>query len=213
MKKVHCLKRFVFLVMTLGLITTFTSCDDDNEPKPNDPVLTDVVGDYTGKLQVVAPVPTAEEGDEAPEGTDVTAEVTNENVSFEKFPVEDLIKAIVPEEAAPGIIEAVGDVNYKVKYTPAFNDDKTAISMTFAPEPLIIEFDLPTVEPTEGEGEGEGETPDMKVEVTIAAPEAGSFIYAGSKLAFKLQVTGVKVNGEPIELPTATFSFDLAKAK
>ena len=58
MKKVHCLKRFVFLVMTLGLITTFTSCDDDNEPKPNDPVLTDVVGDYTGKLQVVAPVPT-----------------------------------------------------------------------------------------------------------------------------------------------------------
>ena len=53
----------------------------------------------------------------------------------------------------------------------------------------------------------------MKVEVTIAAPEAGSFIYAGSKLAFKLQVTGVKVNGEPIELPATTFSFDLAKAK
>ena len=43
MKKVHCLKRFVFLVMTLGLITTFTSCDDDNEPKPNDPVLTVII--------------------------------------------------------------------------------------------------------------------------------------------------------------------------
>ena len=65
----------------------------------------------------------------------------------------------------------------------------------------------------QGEGEGEGETPDLKVEVTIAAPEAGSFAYAGDKLAFKLQVTSVKVNNEPFELPVTTFSFDLAKAK
>ena len=46
MEKVHCLKRFVFLVMALGLVTTFTSCDDDDEPKPNVPALTDVVGNY-----------------------------------------------------------------------------------------------------------------------------------------------------------------------
>ena len=36
---------------------------------------------------------------------------------------------------------------------------------------------------------------------------------SGDKLAFKLQVTGVKVNNEPFELPVTTFSFDLAKAK
>ena len=84
--------------------------------------------------------------------------------------------------------------------------------MAFTPEPLILEINFPT-EPTEGEGEGEGETPDLKVEVTIAAPEAGSFAYAGDKLAFKLQVTGVKVNNEPFELPVTTFSFDLTKAK
>ena len=82
--------------------------------------------------------------------------------------------------------------------------------MSFTPEPLILEINFPT-EPTEGEGEGE--IPDLKVEVTIAAPEAGSFAYAGDKLAFKLQVTGVKVNNEPFELPVTTFSFDLAKAK
>lgn len=40
MEKVHCLKRFVFLVMALGLVTIFTSCDDDDEPKPNVPALT-----------------------------------------------------------------------------------------------------------------------------------------------------------------------------
>lgn len=210
MEKVHYLKRFVFLVMALGLVTTFTSCDDDNEPKPNAPALTDVVGDYTGKMQTAYVSPLAEEGEE-PQGTDVSAEVTNENVAFEKFPVADLITAILGEDAAPGIIEAIGDVSYKVKYTPTFNDDKTAISMTFAPEPLILEINFPTAETTEGEGEGEA--PDLKVEVTVAAPEAGSFIYAGSKLAFKLQATGVKVNNEPIEFPATTFSFDLAEAK
>jgi GTP cyclohydrolase I len=107
MEKVHCLKRFVFLVMALGLVTTFTSCDDDDEPKPNVPALTDVVGNYAGKMQTTSVSPLAEEGEE-PQGTDVSAEVTNENVSFEKFPVADLITAIMGE-AAPGIIEAVGD--------------------------------------------------------------------------------------------------------
>ena len=115
------------------------------------------------------------------------------------------------EEAAPGIIEAVGDVSYKMKYTPAFNDEKTAISLTFTPEPLVLEINFPTEETAEGE-EGE-ETPDLKVEVTVVAPEAGTFAYAGDKLALKLQVSGVKVNGEPLELPTTTFSFNLAKTK
>lgn len=68
MEKVHCLKRFVFLVMALGLVTTFTSCDDDDEPKPNVPALTDVVGNYAGKMQTTSVSPLAEEGEE-PQGT------------------------------------------------------------------------------------------------------------------------------------------------
>ncbi|WP_303208905.1 DUF4840 domain-containing protein [Bacteroides oleiciplenus] len=211
MEKVHYLKRFMFLVMALGLVTTFVSCDDDDEPKPNSPALTDVVGDYTGKMQILLPTPAATEGEETPEGTDVAVKLTQDEVVFEKFPVADLITAIVGEEAAPGIIEAVGDVSYKMKYTPAFNDEKTAISLTFTPEPLVLEINFPTEETAEGE-EGE-ETPDLKVEVTVVAPEAGTFAYAGDKLALKLQVSGVKVNGEPLELPTTTFSFNLAKTK
>ena len=54
MEKVHCLKRFVFLVMALGLVTTFTSCDDDDEPKPNVPALTDVVGNYAANYICVS---------------------------------------------------------------------------------------------------------------------------------------------------------------
>ena len=209
MEKVHYLKRFMFLVMVLGLITTFVSCDDDDEPKPNSPALTDVVGDYTGKMQILFPNPTAEEGEETPEGTDVTAKLTQDEVVFEKFPVADLITAIVGKEAAPGIIEAVGDVSYKMKYTPTFNDEKTTISLAFAPEPLVLEINLPTKETAE---EGE-ETPDLKVEVTVATPAAGTLAYTGNKLDFNLQATGVKVNGEPLELPVTTFSFNLIKTK
>lgn len=216
MEKVYSLKRFVFLVMILGLMPVFTSCDDENDPKPNAPELTDVVGDYTGKMQILTINPREDEAEE-PQGTDVTAEVTNENVVFEKFPVADLIKTVIgDEEAAAGIIEAIGDVNYQVKYTPAFNDDKTAISMTLAPEPLVLEINFPTSETAEGEGEGGGEeeAPDMTVEVTVTADAAGSFAYADSKLAFKLGIAGVKVNGESFEgLRATTFSFDLSGAE
>ena len=218
MEKVHCLKRFVFLVMTgmlfLQIILQTSHVMYNLRALPcSIPYLNALLYNFLQCLFVIfvsGDLVQREVGEE-PQGTDVSAEVTNENVSFEKFPVADLITAIMGE-AAPGIIEAVGDVSYKVKYTPTFNDDKTVISMAFTPEPLILEINFPT-EPTEGEGEGEGETPDLKVEVTIAAPEAGSFAYAGDKLAFKLQVTGVKVNNEPFELPVTTFSFDLAKAK
>lgn len=211
MEKVHYLKRFMFLVMALGLVTTFVSCDDDDEPKPNSPVLTDVVGEYTGKMQILLPTSAATEGEETPEGTDASAKLTQDEVVFEKFPVADLITAIVGEEEAPGIIEAVGDVSYKMKYTPAFNDEKTAISLTFTPEPLVLEINFPTEETAEGE-EGE-ETPDLKVEVTVTTPVAGTFAYTGNELDFNLQATGVKVNGEPLELPVTTFSFNLTKTK
>lgn len=211
MEKVHYLKRFMFLVMAFGLVTTFTSCDDDDEPNPNSPALTDVVGKYTGTMETIVVAPATEEGEETPGGTTVTAEVTKDEVVFEKFPVAELITSIVGEEAASGIIEAVGDVSYKMKYTPTFNDDKTAINMALTTEPLVLEINFPTEETAEGEGEEEA--PDLKVEVTVAASEAATFVYTGNKLAFKLQVTAVKVNGEPFELPVTTFSFDLAKTK
>ncbi len=209
MEKVHYLKRFMFFVMAFGLVTTFVSCDDDDEPKPTVPVLTDVVGKYAGTMETLVAVPAAEEGEETPGGTAATAEVTKDEVVFEKFPVEELITSIVGKEVAPGIIEAVGDVSYKMKYTPTFNDDKTVINMALATEPLVLEINLPTEETAEGE---EG-TPDLKVEVTVAASEPAAFAYAGAKLVFKLQATSIKVNGEPFEFPVTTFSFDLAKTK
>ena len=60
MEKVHYLKRFMFLVMAFGLVTTFTSCDDDDEPNPNSPALTDVVGKYTGTMETIVVAPATE---------------------------------------------------------------------------------------------------------------------------------------------------------
>lgn len=210
MEKLYYLKRFLYLVLALGLVTTFISCDDGDEPKPELPALTDVEGNYIGKMLVLLPNPIADEGEDTPQGTDVTVVVKESNVVFDKFPVDELITSIVGEEIASGIIEAVGDVNYSMKYTATFSDDKSMISLAFAPEPLVLEIDLPA---DVALYEGDGETPKLKVEVTIAASETGAFTYAGSKLTFKLQVTAVKINDESIEFPAATFSFDLGKTK
>lgn len=206
MKKLHYVKSLMFLVAALGLTTTFTSCDDDDDPKPVVPALTDVEGSYSGKMLALLPPPTDATGEETPAGADVTAEIKEASVAFAKFPVADLITSIVGEEIAPIIIAAVGDVNYAMKYTATFNDDKSGINLTFAPEPLVLEIELPAAE---------GEEPvKMKVEVAIASSEAGNFVYDNNKLAFKLQVTGVKVNEEPLDgFPATTLSFDLAKKK
>lgn len=212
MEKLYYLKRFLFLVLALGLVTTFISCDDDDEPKPELPALTDVEGNYIGKMLVLLPNPIADEGEDTPQGVDVTVVLKESNVMFDKFPVDELITSIVGEEIASGIIETVGDVNYSMKYTATFSDDKSMINLAFAPEPLVLEIDLPA-DVALYEGDGEGETPKLKVEVTVAASETGTFTYSGSKLTFKLQVTAVKIDDESIEFPATTFSFDLGKTK
>ena len=208
MEKVHCLKRFVFLVMALGLVTTFTSCDDDDEPKPNVPALTDVVGNYAGKMQTTSVSPLAEEGEE-PQGTDVSAEVTNENVSFEKFPVADLITAIMGE-AAPGIIEAVGDVSYKIGYEPELNTEKDSILFVLDPKPLELNVSIPTE--TEG-----GEAQNLHIEVKVSPVDGANYEVETTNLKFKIYVPEVSLgegDNEPVALPgfvPATFDFELKK--
>lgn len=51
-------------------------------------------------MQTTSVSPLAEEGEE-PQGTDVSAEVTNENVSFEKFPFKAGAVRMVTEQGRP----------------------------------------------------------------------------------------------------------------
>lgn len=210
MKKVCCLSRFILLVMALGLTSTFTSCSSDDDE--NIPVysIKDVEGTYSGKMQTTSVAPLESAEGEVEEGVAVDAELKDNHILISKFPVEDLIKSIIEDQTmAEAIIKAVGNVEYKIPYQAAFNDNKDNILLQLSPEPLVLEIamDQPLVK-----AEGEEETPNLTVKVTIKAGEKGKYAYEGQKLTFAIQATEVTVNEEVFDkFPATTFSFDMTK--
>ena len=211
-KKVCCFNRFVILVAAMGLITTFTACSSDDDS--NIPVysLKDVDGNYSGTMLTEA-VPsvnpqTYSSKEEKPAGATVTAEVKDNQIMIKKLPVDDLIKSIVGEEAAEIIIKNLGDINYNIPYTAAFDDEsKASILLQLTPEPLEIKYTLPTQVQVDGE-----EAPQMIIKVTIQAEEKGQYAYKGKKLTFVIKATQVEIGDQPFDdFPVTTFSFDMAK--
>lgn len=206
MKYLKSIRTYLVLVMALGLSVAISSCGDDDSA-PEIQSAKDVEGSYSGKMLVTPIVPELQ--NTASVGVDVAAKVEATEVVFDKLPIADLITLIVGEEAAPGIIEAVGDVSYKLPYTAKLNKDYTAIDLTFAPKPLVIEFALP---PVPAPTEGEAEAPKMTVTATISAADAGVFTYEGKTLKFNLTVDKVMLGEtELTEVPTLKLSFDLAR--
>ena len=207
MKKVHFMSRFSLLTIALSLIIGFSSCGNDDADIPKYS-LSDVNGNYTGKMQTLVVQPTFESTASPEQGVDITAEVKDNNVLFKKFPVEDLIKSILGDnENTASIISAIGDVNYQVAYQASFNDNQDIIKLNLEPKPLEISFSIPTPAPTDAE-----ETPDYKVKVTITAEENGTFTYENQKLNFTLHATEVTVNDEKLEeFQPTSFKFELDK--
>ena len=211
-KKVLCFNRLVLFVAALGLITTFTACSNDDDSDIPVYSLKDVDGNYSGTMLTKSDPPvnpqTNSPKEEQPEGATVTAEVKDNQVMIKKLPVDDLIKSIVGEEAAGIIIENLGDINYNIPYTAAFNDDsKGSILLQLKPEPLEIKYTLPTQVQEDGE-----EAPQITIKVTIEAEEKGQYTYKDQKLTFEIKATKVEVEGQPFEdFSPTTFSFDMVK--
>lgn len=214
MKKVCCFNRLIMLAVALSLVTTFTACSSDDDGD-NIPVysLKDVEGTYSGKMftesaPVVNPHDDTEEGDK-PVGTEVSIEVKDNQIVINKLPVDDFIKTIItnPDQAAT-IIQAIGDINYKIPYTPAFDENKSNILLELKPEPLEIKFTLPTPEPQATEEE----TNEVIIKVTIEADQKGNFAYDGKLLKFAIKATKVEIGDTSFdEFPVTTFSFDITK--
>lgn len=195
------------LVMALGLSVAMTSCgDDDSAPEVQS--AKDVEGNYAGKMLATPIQPEQQNAAESPVGVDVTAKVEATDVVFAKFPIAELIKLIVGEDLAPGIIEAVGDVTYKLPYTAKLSKDYATIDLTFAPVPLELEIALPpVVAPTEGE-----EAPKTKVTVTISAEDAGVFTYEGKTLKFNMNIEKVMLGETEFPMPAQLkLNFGLAR--
>lgn len=212
MKNLQSLRIYLVLVMVLGLSIATTSCGDDAST-PEIVSAKDVEGNYTGKMKVTAlPQEKLHEATEEPIGADVAAAVEATEVVFAKFPVKDIIESIVPAEQVAAIIEAIGDVTYKLPYTAALNKEYTQINLTFDSEPLELEFTAPDVPaPNSGVREGEQETPKTKVVVTFSAKDAGVFTYEGKTLKFAMNLDKVTVDGKEVLPAALNLNFDLVR--
>ena len=171
--------RFFVSMLLCGSLFCLTACSDDDEtPTPPDEITTETMfGNYSGKMSSWNIVPNEGEdnGEDAPAGIDISATVKNDTIHLEKFPIKDIVLSIVKDETlADKIVEAVGDVNYKVGYEPTLTTAKDSIELKLNPEPLKLSVTIPTA--TEGEEAQPllievkvepGEEPDMLLKVQI----------------------------------------------
>lgn len=206
-KKVSRFNRLILSIMTIGLSTALSSCGDDNDSKIPFFSMKDVEGSYSGKMTDTRSMSLkSNNGKVTPEGIDVHAEVKDNYIYLNKFPVNDLITSIVGIEKAPAIIEAIGEVNYKTEYEAKFNTEKNSIDMQLKPKPL----ELNLKHPIKMTGE---EKPLETIKVTIISEteKGGRFTFESKKLEFSLIATEVLVNEQPFNFTTTTFMFDLNK--
>lgn len=203
MKKVCCMNRFSLLSIAVSLIIGFSSCGDNDDSGVPIFSLSDVNGNYMGKVTTQATTNTTEE---AKPGVDISAEVKGSHVFLKNLPIANLIKSIIedPEEAEK-IITAIGEINYQVGYKASFNEKQDLIYLQLDPKPLEITGEIAA--PTEGE-----EPTTIKVTVTITADKPGTFVYANQKLTFSLHATKVILNdNQLIIFQSTSFNFDLNK--
>lgn len=197
MKKDFRLNRLFVYLMMMGCSLGFVACDDDDEPAV--PSTAEAWGEFKGDMLVnMVAQPTEAEG-EAPEAIAVAATVKNDTIYFDAFPVSGLIASLVPADQVDALVEAIGEVSYKVGYKPALNADATQIEMTLDPKPLLLSIPL-------------GEETVLSVEVTVSAAEKGSYVRASKALDFTFRADEVKLDGKALdEIPALDFAFSMEK--
>lgn len=213
MKKFFKSTKLFVSMLVLGCTLGFTSCSDDDDPKLPEEVTTETLtGYYTGKMVSFAVAPTRGEdnGEETPSGVDVKAQVANDTIYFEQFPIKDIVLSVVGDEAvADNIVEAVGDVNYKIGYKAEFTQEKDSIRMVLDPKPLLLTIAVPA--------SNEDEEPQtLQITVNVKAGEDAGYDIESANMKFYFGATEVLL-GEgdnqqalPGFRPT-TFHFDMDK--
>lgn len=217
MKKVIKPVRVFVSMLLMGCAISFSACsDDENTPQVPDEVTTDAMfGDYTGKV-VMSSVNPLEgedtgEGEETPAGTDVSASVVNDTISFTNFPIKDIVLSVVGDEAlADQIVEAVGDVNYKIGYEPTLTANKDSVVFVMHPESLKLSVTLPS--------STEEEAQPLLVEVKVEAGNTAAYAVESGNMKFDFHAAEILLGeGEgQTSLPGfkgMSFDFDMNQSK
>lgn len=199
-------------MLLLGGALCFVSCSDDDENIPSTPdeVTTDVMfGEYSGKMTTNSI--STNEGEEVPEGTDITANVNNDTIRFEDFPIKDIVLAVVQDETlADQIVEAVGQVDYAIGYEPTLAAAKDSVTFVLDPKPLTLAVQLPS--------DTEGEAQTLQIEVKVEAGTGGAYDVESGHAVFDFSATEVLLGEGEEQTPLEGFEginllFDMNQSK
>ena len=94
------------------------------------------------------------------------------------------------------IVEAVGDVSYKIGYEPELNTEKDSILFVLDPKPLELNVSIPSE--TEG-----GEAQNLHIEVKVSPVDGANYEVETTNLKFKIYVPEVSLgegDNEPVAL-------------
>lgn len=203
----------------VGCALGFTACNDDddnNTPPPGEVTAEVIQGNYTGKmktlyLNTLADQNAGEDG-ETPQGVDITATIDKDSICFEAFPIKDIVLSIVQDETtADQIVEAVGQVSYKVGYEGTLNAAKDSVYFDTTTKPLKLAVQIPSATNSE-------ETQTLVVEVSVDPVAGGAYSVEDSEVKFSLNVTEIKLGegDQQVALPNfngMTLNFDMTQDK
>ena len=162
-------------------------------------------------IQTLPKVQIIGEGEETPAGTDVSASVANDTISFTNFPIKDIVLSVVGDEAlADQIVEAVGDVNYKIGYEPTLTANKDSVVFVMHPESLKLSVTLPS--------STEEEAQPLLVEVKVEAGNTAAYAVESGNMKFDFHAAEILLGeGEgQTSLPGfkgMSFDFDMNQSK
>lgn len=162
-----------------------TACSDDETPADR-LTLADLAGNYTGTFDFT-PSPSDLNPDPAPEnGLAVTLQVENGKVVFPDFPAATIVKALLGEEGAAGLIPMLGTISYTATIENPTADAKQLTAPLAAP---VLRIDVGGV---------------LVVLITIEAPDTLRYTKQGT-LTFTLRTTQCQLGegdaaGEPFAL-------------
>lgn len=198
--------KFVIAALCIGLVSAaVVSC----EPQTTTPAVEKtayeaVAGNYSGEMTC-----TSVEEPEEPKGRAVgteeaTLEIKEREIIIASFPLTSVVKSIVGEETAPAIVEAIGNVEYKIGFTAAFNEGKTEADLAL--NPVELKLSLPQ-ETREGE-----EPATQEIVVTFSTATNGKYVVETKKFTFALKIDKVTADNEVIEgfIPLL-LEFDMTK--
>lgn len=205
MRKVFKPVRLFIPMLLLGCSLGFVACsDDEDEQKLPDEVTTEsMYGDYLGKI-TSSSVSSSEgedgEGEGTPEGTDISGTINNDTVYLENFPIKDIVMSVVKDEnLTDQIVEAVGEVDYKIGYEPTLTSAKDSIKMALNPESLKLSIAIPST--TEGE-----EAQTLSIEVKVEAGEGAGYAVENGNVKFNFTATEVLLGEGEEQNPLPDFN-------